>query len=139
MERYYSEEYRCEFLELSDNRIDWDFGTAVGSGSIKGERAEELYAMAQRLYTFDFEQHYHVNVFLCGRSGRHVCVADNAENRRRYEVMRRAVALMQKLIVAVASGNSACVGNNEGFCASLPQWIARVHKANKREIEEFVC
>ena len=138
IKKYYSEEMRSEMLQLSDNHIDWDFGYAVervcGNDADKTERANERYLNAVRLYSECFEYHYHVRVHLCGRSGRHVCVKDNAENRRRYSLMCGVVALMQKMIVAVAVGEPI----NPDLFEPLPKWVMRVHKELKAEINEVL-
>lgn len=132
IKKYYSEEFRREMLELSDRHIDWDFGAALPNSKIDAAQAEHRYTMAKTMYTEDFENHYHVKVWFCGRSGRHVCVEDTAENRRKYAVMSNAVELMQKLIVGVAVDNYYTLF---GFMC-LPQWISRVNRENKREINE---
>lgn len=134
MKKYYSEDYRREMLELSDRHIDWDFGRAIKPTSdeyMVGLR----YDVAKRMYTEDFKNHYHVKVCFCGRSGRHVCVVNTADNRRKYAVMCDAVELMQKLIVLAATNNSEYFGDVFGFFEKVPQWIGRVHRENKRELD----
>ena len=134
MKRYYSEGYCREMLELSDRHIDWDLGRAIKPTSdedIIGLR----YDIARRMYTEDFENHYHVKVCFCGRSGRHVCIEDTAENRRKYAVMCDAVELMQKLIVLAVTKNIKYFDDVFGLFEKVPQWIARVHRENKRELD----
>lgn len=135
MKKYYSEEYRREMLELSDRHIDWDFGHAIKPTSDE-DMVGVRYEISKRMYTDDFENHYHVKLRFCGRSGRHVCVEETAENRRRYAVMCDAVELMQKLIVLAATNNSEYFGDVFGLFEKIPQWISRVHRENKRELDE---
>ena len=47
-----------------------------------------------------FEERLDVQVRLLGRSGRHVCIEDHAENRRRYWNLRRAAIAAAKALWA---------------------------------------
>ena len=128
IKKYYAEEHRSEMLQLSDNHIDWDFGHAVYPyKECDIDKLQARYYMAQRLYKFEFECHYHVTIFCCGRSGRHVCVKDNAENRRRYNLMTDAVAVMQKLIVCAAVGRV--------YGGKLPRWLVKPSREIQAEID----
>ena len=133
MKKYYSEDYRREVLELSDRHIDWDFGRAVKDES-DIDIIMSRYYMACTMYKEAFEKHYHVKLWYCGRSGRHVCVDDTAVNRRRYVTMCDVVELMQKLIVFVATDNSAWLGDVFELFKGVPQWVCRAHREIKGEI-----
>ena len=64
-------------LELHDNHTMWN---------INKHFHWEDYENAVHLACIDMERHYKdLEIYLLGRSGRHVCVKDTPVNRRRYQ------------------------------------------------------
>lgn len=94
MEKYYSEEMREEMLELSDMHVLWNCET------MESDKDFEVYNFICDMKKAEFEEIYQVEVFLLGRSGRHVCVYDTAKNRMSYANMKRSVNRLQREIIA---------------------------------------
>lgn len=70
------------FLQLSDNHTLWECDTT-------GDEDLTIYNSFVDDYCSQFEQRTGVVVALCGRSSRHVCVADNFENAENYDDLCR--------------------------------------------------
>ena len=93
MKLYYSEEYRKEVIELSNRHILWEINMPNDE-----EYSRVILAMQQ-----EFLKIYKAHVYLFGRSGRHVCVSNIPENRRRVYNMSRTVERMQRQLIKMFS------------------------------------
>lgn len=93
MKLYYSEEFRNEMIELSDKHVLWNINNYE----------EEEYSRVVCDMQKEFHKIYKAHVYLCGRSGRHVCVSNIPENRRRVYNMARTVERMQRDIIKMFS------------------------------------
>jgi hypothetical protein len=120
---YYSEEFRQDMLELSDNRLWWD----IANHNKTNEDVLETHVCSLcLLYTSILNDHYHTNVCLCGRSGRHVCVDDTTANRRNYAHMVKTVDTMQKLIVWRVIGQDMDYFNT--YIKNVPAWLKKAER-----------
>lgn len=90
---YYSEEFRKEMLELSDDRILWNV-------RMNDEPDYELWCVLVKNEIRKFMTQFGVPVYVLGRSGRHVCVEDSKSNRDWYRRMRDYVNDAQKRMIA---------------------------------------
>ena len=93
MKLYYSEDYRNEMIELSDKHVLWNVN------NYNEEEYDNIVLAMQK----EFYKIYKAHVYLCGRSGRHVCVSNIPENRRRVHNMTRTVERMQKQLIKMFS------------------------------------
>lgn len=93
MELYYSEELRDDVIELSDRHILWEVNNYD----------EHAYCMFVSGFITEFEKIYNEELYLCGRSGRHVCVKNTPDNRRRVYNMTRTVERMQRDLIKMFS------------------------------------
>ena len=93
MKLYYSEELRDEVIELSDRHVLWEINNYD----------EEEYFLFVNGFITEFEKMFNTHLYLCGRSGRHVCVSNIPENRRRAYIMTRTVKRMQKHLIKMFS------------------------------------
>ena len=126
---YYSEEFRQDMLELSDNRLWWD----IANHNIQGKNVTESFVDCLCMEYGDiFKEHYHTNVCFCGRSGRHVCVDDTTANRRNYAHMVETVDTMQKLIVWHVLGRDMDYFNT--YIKNVPAWLKRLKKKSDYSI-----
>jgi hypothetical protein len=66
---------------------------------------DDLWGMIVRDACVDFQERTGVEVYLLGRSNRHVCVEDSPENSRRYQYLRRIALELEQ--VAIDAFNSA--------------------------------
>ena len=83
--KYYSEGYGKAYIQLSDEHTLWKVHTLNNPISDKeAEQWDAFYYDLVREVCKKFEEKSGVEVLLLGRSGRHVCVADTTQNRRRY-------------------------------------------------------
>ena len=87
---YWSEELREEMIELSDEHLLWKVGNDFD------EDKWNNYCIG---LTKEFENMYETELFICGRSGRHVCVKNTLDNRIRFQKMVNTVDEMQKTLV----------------------------------------
>lgn len=53
---------------------------------------------------YEFEHRTNTEVFLLGRSGRHVCVEDTPENSRRYQHLKRLALRIERQVIADYNG-----------------------------------
>lgn len=90
---YYSEEFRKEMLELSDDRILWNV-------RMNDEPDYELWSVLVKNEIRKFMTQFGVPAYVLGRSGRHVCVEDSKSNRDWYRRMRDYVNDAQKRMIA---------------------------------------
>ena len=92
MDFYYSDGYREELIELSDEHIWWyiKFGP---------NDTDTHYYVFVQLMCEEFKDIYGTDLILTGRSGRHVCVKDTPDNRRMFANMKRTVWRLQNKIL----------------------------------------
>lgn len=86
--------YYDGMLELSDMHVLWNCET------LESDKDFEAYNLLCDEKKTEFEEIYQVEVFCLGRSGRHVCVRDDAKNRRSYANMKRTVNRLQREVIA---------------------------------------
>lgn len=110
---YYSEEKREDVIELSDLRILWHVETSEGTWHFACEEKRA-----------EFEEIYNTNLYFFGRSGRHICVDDTPENRKRVVNMTRTIRRMQNELMA-KYGHGAKVINDRFVQYPKPGRIAR--------------
>lgn len=120
---YYSEGFRKDMLELSDNRLWWDIANHNKDNKDVLELDVDTLCI---LYTSIINEHYHTNVCFCGRSGRHVCVDDTPTNRRNYAHMVKTVDTMQKLIVWHVIGHDMDYFNT--YIKNVPAWLKKAQR-----------
>lgn len=130
---YYSDEFRKDMIELSDNRIWWDINKYNYD---KNDIADSFMDWVCGKFAEIFNAHYHTQVRFCGRSGRHVCVDDTAANRRNYAYMCDAVDMMQRLVVYNATRNEEYFNTH---VTALPRWLAKACKDEFRYIGKRVA
>lgn len=87
---YYDEDSGMEFLQISDEPILQD---------VFSNYTEEEYKMLCNDAIEKLKNKYNTEFYLCGRSGRHVCVDDTLENRERLDEMKSDVKAEQKNII----------------------------------------
>lgn len=115
---YYSEGLNQQVLELSDRHVWWDITTYnVHDNDI----TESFLEWICNKFAAIFKEHYHTEVYFCGRSGRHVCVEDTAVNRRNYPYMCKAVEIMQRLIIFNTTRNEDYFKQN--INGKVPKWM----------------
>lgn len=86
---YYKELHRERYIELSDNAtlVDIDVPEDV-SAELGEESIEHIYEMEVEDAKEEFYGRTGTEIYLLGRSGRHVCVEDDVENALRYEYLQ---------------------------------------------------
>lgn len=89
-ETYYDEDSGIEFLQISDEPILQD---------VNSDYTEEEYRMLCDDAIEKLKNKYNTDFYLCGRSGRHVCVDDTLENRERLDELKSDVEAEQKNII----------------------------------------
>ena len=87
---YYSEDLRKDMLELSDDRVLWKLTAGFD---------EDTWWMLVESERRRFMVNFGVPVYTVGRSGRHVCVDDNHENRKFYNRMVKYVEDTQRAMI----------------------------------------
>ena len=90
---YYSEEFRKEMLELSDDRILWNV-------RMNDDSDYESWDVLVKNEIRKFMTQFGVPVYVLGKTGRHVCVEDSKSNRDWYRRMRDYVNDAQKRMIA---------------------------------------
>lgn len=90
---YYSDSYREDLIELSDEHILWYVKFANDS-----EYDCDYMNMCREL-ALEFEEIYGTSLIYTGRSGRHVCVKNTPDNRRNLMNMQRTVRRMQNEVL----------------------------------------
>ena len=121
---YWSEDFRREMLELSDNHIMWD----INRHNVNEREISEFeFFDTCNTMIAAFEEHYHCRVYRLGRSGRHVCVEDTPTNRRLYWAMKTAVEKMQWLVVYMLTADER-VWND--WLQVMPRWIGEFYRKN---------
>lgn len=89
MTLYYSDGYREDLIELSDKHILW---------YVKVSNDDDYMIMCLQLAS-EFEKIYGTELIYAGRCGRHVCVRNTPDNRRRLMNMQRTVCRMQNEVL----------------------------------------
>jgi len=84
-----------EYLELHRNHTMW----RLNNENLSYQDSEELYTALVLQAIDEFENKTGVNVYLLGRSGRHVCVDDTAENSKRYNYLKKTAKKLENLVV----------------------------------------
>ena len=86
------------FLELHDHHTIWKLDTPVASGPGPTPSDEDYYLLVQQAKEI-FQEQTKVQIYLLGRSDRHVCVEDTPENRMIFPYLREiALGLEQGVI-----------------------------------------
>jgi hypothetical protein len=91
---YYSEELNREMLQLSDEHTLW---------KIKNGANDEYYYMVENGLD-GLTRKFGTQFYALGRSGRHICVDDTPENRKRYGKMVAAVEEVERSIIDLFNG-----------------------------------
>lgn len=92
----YTEYNGDTYLELHDNHTIWELDNS------KATDEDFIWLVNDAIDLF--KRDTGVQVFLLGRSGRHVCVKDTADNSRRYQYLRnKALQLEEKVVRAFNS------------------------------------
>lgn len=111
---YYSEGgYGKEYIQLNDNRTVWKLDTVDYDIDTNADIDwDEFYYNLVDEACRQFEEKSGVEVFLLGRSGRHVCVEDTEQNRRRYRSLCNLQVKLENWVIseynkAVADANNA--------------------------------
>lgn len=126
MELYYSDEYRDELIELSDEHLLW-------YAKISEHHGIEYYNMLVNELCKDFKDIYGTALLIAGRSGRHVCVRNTPDNRRQLMNMQRTVWRMQNQLLQTFDdgwrinkygtlyhvNGSVCIGSVSSVSATL--------------------
>lgn len=87
---------RTVYLELHDQHVWWK----LDNPKLSDDDAADLWGMIIRDAIVEFENITHTPVYLLGRSGRHVCVADTPENSRRYGYLQRVALRLTEECIA---------------------------------------
>lgn len=97
---YYSEYNGSDYIQLSDNRTIWKLDSL--DMSVDDDTAEDMDYLYYSLVDSacqKFQEKSGVEVFLLGRSGRHVCVEDTDQNRRRYRSLCNLQSKLEKWVI----------------------------------------
>ena len=84
--------YYRGYIQLHNNRTLWDINLA-------NEIDEQHYSILLDNAIAEFESKTGQEVFLLGRSGRHVCVNDTEENRKNYSRLKRLALRLEKELI----------------------------------------
>ena len=102
------------YIELSDNHTLWNIEAPDG---FNGDFDIELYNFFVEQAMEQFEQDTGVEIYQCGRSGRHICVSVDFDNILNYEDLRLKQAELEQQVIGEAESN--CFGQadeiNEGL------------------------
>ena len=97
---YYSELHRERYIELSDNATFAYIDVLDSVVSKIGEEAiENLYEIQVEDAKEEFYGRTGTEIYLFGRSGRHVCVEDDVQNALRYEYLKECVDKLEQQII----------------------------------------
>lgn len=88
---YYSEELGEEMLELSDNHTLW---------AIHKDFDMDYYNQMCDYAIAELSSKYNTQFYMLGRSSRHICVENTAQNRRRFKSLVKAVTKKENEIVS---------------------------------------
>lgn len=88
------------YLELHRNATERD----LDNTRLDDEQATELYTNLVWWAIREFEHRAKTEVFLLGRSGRHVCVEDTPENSRRYQHLKQLALQIERTVIADYNG-----------------------------------
>jgi hypothetical protein len=87
--RYYDN--NKSYLELHANHTVWKLDNE--------HTDDDLYCWTVEAAVERFEDETGVPLFMLGRSGRHICVEDTAENSRKYQYLRNKALKLEKEVV----------------------------------------
>jgi len=93
------------YLELSDNHTFWDINEPEG---FDGEFDYDLYNFFVEQAFDEFENQTGVELYQCGRSGRHICVEVNFDNILNYDNLCKTQAELEQQVIGEAESN--CFG-----------------------------
>jgi hypothetical protein len=94
--RYREYMQRETYLELHAQHVEWQ----LDNPKIAVEDFADLWGQIVTDAIEEFESITHTEMYLLGRSGRHVCVADTPENSRRYGYLQRVALRLKEQCVA---------------------------------------
>ena len=109
---YYQNGYGPEYIQLSEERTIWKLDRLDRHASDAEAEEWDFYYQSLVDEACDkFEQKSGVEVFLLGRNGRHVCVEDTDQNRRRYRSLCNLQMKLEDWVVnkfnkAIAQANA---------------------------------
>lgn len=85
------------YIELSDKHVMWD----MHNSKLSNIEAEGAYNLLVAECLREFKDIYGREIALLGRSGRHVCVANDPFNRQSHYRMTRTIERQQKWLIKV--------------------------------------
>ena len=91
LKRYYSEDQRKTMLELHDNHTLW----AIDNENL----TMDDYSFMVDTVINQFENMTNTELFLCGRSGRHVCIENNKRNQLNYWKYKKIAEKLEKKLI----------------------------------------
>jgi len=112
--KYYSEYNGSDYIQLSDNHTIWKLDSL--DMSVDDDTAEDMdYLYYSLVYSAcqKFQEKSGVEVFLLGRSGRHVCVEDTDQNRRRYRSLCNLQSKLEKWVIDTYNKEVAKINNEQ--------------------------
>lgn len=87
--------YYENFIELSDSHIIW----RLSNPNIKPSDFEFIYKGLLDACIDEFEKIYGCEIYMLGRSGRHICVENTPKNRQSYYRMYATVKRLQNWLI----------------------------------------
>lgn len=97
---YYSEGgYGSEYIQLSDNHTLWQIDGLENATSEDYTDFDDLYELLVDQACDKFKEKTGVEIYCLGRSGRHICVEDTPQNRRRYRSLCNAQSKLENWVV----------------------------------------
>ena len=109
---YYQDGYGPEYIQLNDEHTVWKLDRLDGNASnSEAEDWDAYYYSLVNEACEKFEQKSGVEILLLGSSGRHVCVEDTDQNRRRYRSLCNLQMKLEDWVVrefnkAIAQANA---------------------------------
>lgn len=88
------------YLELHRNATERE----LNNPRLDAEQGYSLYNALVRWAIYEFEHRTGIEVYLLGRSGRHVCVEDTPANSRRYQQLKRLALQIERAVIADYNG-----------------------------------
>jgi len=85
------------YLQLHDNHTMWEID--VGEDDLSGEELSRMYEFLVNNAIVDFKSETGVEVYLLGRSGRHVCVDYNLDNLIDYDRLKNTALGLEKEVI----------------------------------------
>lgn len=95
--KLYDHDLRVPMLELSDNHTWWQITNPLID--------EEIFYFYVDFYLELVRSHYkNLEIHLCGRSGRHVCIEDTPQNRKRYFAIQKRLEKAENEMIVLLNG-----------------------------------